>query len=252
MTPNPILKALSSMQANGVRCMLIGGQACVLYGAAEFTRDLDLLIFVDDANTDRLMAALSELDAKPIAIPDFDPELLARGHAVHFRCGAPGVDDLRIDLMSKLRGVDSFDELWARRATVTGNNGTIEMLGVQDLVCAKKTQRNKDWPMVERLVQADYCGHGESPLPWQISFWLREARTAEDLMEMAGRFPSEAALLADSRPALAAAILGDEDSTRQALFDEEQAERKADKAYWDPLKRELEQMRHAKLRAAGN
>ena len=36
------------------------------------------------------------------------------------------------------------------------------------------------------------------------------------------------------------------------LFEEEQAERKADKAYWEPLKRELEQMRHAKLRAAGN
>ena len=55
-----------------------------------------------------------------------------------------------------------------------------------------------------------------------------------------------------ARPALAAAILGDEDATRQALFDEEQAEREADKAYWEPLKRELEQMRHAKLRAAGN
>src|ERR1700757_3410913 len=40
---NPIRKVLSSMQAHRVRALLMGGQACVFYGAAEFSRDTDLL-----------------------------------------------------------------------------------------------------------------------------------------------------------------------------------------------------------------
>jgi hypothetical protein len=40
---SPILKALSSIRRSGARTLLMGGQACVFYGAAEFSRDLDLL-----------------------------------------------------------------------------------------------------------------------------------------------------------------------------------------------------------------
>lgn len=36
----------------------MGGQACVLYGAAEFSRDLDLAILPDPDNLDRLRRAL--------------------------------------------------------------------------------------------------------------------------------------------------------------------------------------------------
>ena len=85
----------------------MGGQACVFYGAAEFSRDVDLLILVDAENLGRIRVALDELQAAPIAVPTFDAEYLNRGHAVHFRCGAEGVAGLRIDLMSSLRGIAS-------------------------------------------------------------------------------------------------------------------------------------------------
>ena len=48
MIPNPILKVLSSMREHHVQCLLMGGQACVFYGAAEFSRDTDLAILADD------------------------------------------------------------------------------------------------------------------------------------------------------------------------------------------------------------
>lgn len=51
----------------------MGGQACVLYGAAEFSRDLDLALLPDPANLDRLEAALAELDAEVIAVPGREP-----------------------------------------------------------------------------------------------------------------------------------------------------------------------------------
>lgn len=41
---NPIHKVLSSMHKRQVRCLLMGGQACILYGAAEFSRDADLAV----------------------------------------------------------------------------------------------------------------------------------------------------------------------------------------------------------------
>jgi hypothetical protein len=47
----------------------MGGQACVLYGAAEFSRDTDLLILADAGNLKRLRQALAELGAEVIAVP---------------------------------------------------------------------------------------------------------------------------------------------------------------------------------------
>ena len=43
---SPILKALSSIRKSGAKTLLMGGQACVFYGAAEFSRDVDLLVLV--------------------------------------------------------------------------------------------------------------------------------------------------------------------------------------------------------------
>ena len=46
----------------------MGGQACVLYGAAEFSRDIDLAILADPHNLSRLDMALSDPKAEQIAI----------------------------------------------------------------------------------------------------------------------------------------------------------------------------------------
>lgn len=38
------------MRAHRVRALLMGGQACVWYGAAEFSRDTDFAILAEPAN----------------------------------------------------------------------------------------------------------------------------------------------------------------------------------------------------------
>ena len=60
----------------------MGGQACVFYGAAEFSRDTDFAILASPANLARLTAALAELQADLIAVPSFDIAYLRKGHAV--------------------------------------------------------------------------------------------------------------------------------------------------------------------------
>ena len=64
----------------------MGGQACVFYGAAQVSKDIDVLVLAEPENFTRLQAALADLQADRIAVPPFDPAALARGHAVHFRC----------------------------------------------------------------------------------------------------------------------------------------------------------------------
>src|ERR1700689_23914 len=100
LSQSPILKALSSIQRSGARTLLMGGQACVFYGAAEFSRDLDLLVLADATNLPKLVRALDALDTEVIAVPALEEWYLLRGHAVHLRCRREDVAGLRIDLMS--------------------------------------------------------------------------------------------------------------------------------------------------------
>ena len=44
MILSPIRKVLSSIAQYEVRALLMGGQACISYGAAEFSRDIDFAI----------------------------------------------------------------------------------------------------------------------------------------------------------------------------------------------------------------
>jgi hypothetical protein len=227
----------------------MGGQACVFYGAAEFSRDTDFALLADAANLERLDAALRELQASVIAVPPLSLEFLQHGHAVHFRCQHPEASGLRVDVMSKMRGVAEFTELWERRTTLQGADGTIyELMSLPDLVQAKKTQRDKDWPMIRRLVEADRVACRETPSPEQVRFWLREARTPELLVDLARQFPDAATALAKGvRPLLTAALRGDEAGVEAGLMEEERLERAADRAYWIPLKQELERLRHGPI-----
>ena len=156
MTLNPTLRALSSMRRNGVRTMLMGGQACVYYGAAEFSRDLDLLVLADPANLLCLRGALAELETKVIAVPELELRDLERGLAVHFRCFAAGIAGFRIDVMSVLRDMEPFEVLWNRRTVIESEGVEIDMLSLADLVRAKKTQGDQDWPMLRRLVDRSW------------------------------------------------------------------------------------------------
>jgi hypothetical protein len=246
---SPIPKVLSTMQAHGVQALLMGGQACVLYGAAEFSRDADFAILASPENLGRLSEALAELQAEVIAVPPFMVRYLERGHAIHFRCKHPDAAGMRVDVMARLRGVDPFPKLWARRTTWDLPEGfQIDSLSLPDLVRSKKTQRDKDWPMIRRLVEVSYDEGFSSPTPEQIAFWLAELRTPELIEECVRRFPDEARKAATTRAAVAAAVSLDAEGVRDALTAEEAREREMDRLYWEPLKSELETLRHRRIR----
>lgn len=227
----------------------MGGQACVFYGAAEFSRDTDLAILSSSENLAKLDNALTDLDAQVIAVPPFEAGYLRKGHAVHFRCNHPDALGMRVDVMTKMRGVDSFPKLWRRRTTISVNDSSIELMSLPDLVRAKKTQRDKDWPMVRRLVEVNYFANRENPTRDQVLFWFLELRTPELLIELAVGRGGLSPQLLRKRPLLKLAQAKNESLLADALQEEEKREREVDRQYWAPLKKELEILRHERVRS---
>ena len=79
-----------------------------------------------------------------------------------------------------------------------------------------------------------------------MAFWLRERRTPELLIDLARshrELAREITIMA--RPLLSAVIEEDEPAIENGLAEEERSERALDRAYWTPLKRELEELWHA-------
>jgi hypothetical protein len=242
-----IARVLSLIQKKQLRALVMGGQACVFYGAAEFSRDIDLALGLTPGDLRLFQEILDELQAECIAVPRFDAAVLQAGHAVHFRCHAPGAEGLRIDVMHSMRGVEPFETLWNRRTTLeTDGNLTINLMSLPDLVQAKKTQRDRDWPMIRRLIEADYHFRHVQASDAQWRFWLLEARTPELLVELAKTQPQLCASLAGERRLLHSALRGDLAEVESQLEAEQNRERILDREYWQPLKKELEHLRRTR------
>ncbi|OIN98813.1 hypothetical protein AUJ66_00195 [Candidatus Desantisbacteria bacterium CG1_02_38_46] len=246
MVQNPILKVLFTFQKFGVKSLLIGGQACIIYGAAEFSRDSDFVIFCNSENLAKLKKALRFLKARNIYLPPLKKEFLEKGHACHFRCYDKSVKNLRVDVISKLRGCDDFQKLWERRFSVRfSRNRTIEIIGLQDLAQSKKTQRDKDWLMLNRLIENDIFTTRKLSLE-KIKWWLYECRSSSKLIELARKNIDLAKECSIKRPLLKVAFKKDIPKLEKLLQNEELLEREKDRKYWELLRKELEMLRHKK------
>lgn len=241
MTPSSIRRVLSTFRRRRLKALLMGGQACILYGGAEFSRDVDFAVAVSPDNLRRLRSALQDLDAVPIFFPPLSAAALRRGHACHFRCRRKEVAGLRIDVMTRMRDAAPFAILWRRRNEVRiAGLGSVPVIALEDLVRIKKTQRDKDWLMLRRLVEADIMGRRWEADARRARYWLTEARTPALLVELARRYPALARQVSTRRPAARAALGRSEEAVARALLAEERAERVKDRRYWAPLRRELE------------
>ncbi len=149
-----------------------------------------------------------------------------------------------MDVMATMRGCDPFPELWQRRRRIRlPGIGVVNVLALPDLVQAKKTQRDKDWPMIRRLVETDYHSKSSRATSADACFWLMELRTPELLTQVVRDFPQPARRLEKRRPLLRHARQSRATRLRQMLMAEESRERRADRHHWLPLRHELAKLR---------
>jgi hypothetical protein len=156
LSPSPIRKALSLIRKSGARTLLMGGQACVFYRAAEFSRGLHLLVLADAENLASLQAAVGSLNAELIGAPPLNRAICCESTQCISGAAAPASPDCGSISWPRYEVCLVSLKPWERRTTIEIDAEPIDLLSIQDLVCAKKTPADKGWPMIRRLVEQRY------------------------------------------------------------------------------------------------
>jgi hypothetical protein len=125
-----------------VRYLLTGGVAANLHGSVRATRDVDVLVPRDLANTRRLLRALAELPYGIAAELDA-ADVVSKPFTI---VG----DDPRVDVLTAAGSV-TFDRAWPNRI-VRGIEGVrVPYVGLDDLIASKRTGRPFDQADIEAL-----------------------------------------------------------------------------------------------------
>jgi hypothetical protein len=133
-------KIFAALERNGVDYVAIGGIAANAHGSRRLTLDIDVMPEPDDANYQRLAAALDELDAPVTAVDsDFrslDPRDsfdLARAAVLKLPTAAGD-----LDVVNRAPGAPPYEELRKRAIEVRVRGTRIRVVSLDDLIAMKR------------------------------------------------------------------------------------------------------------------
>ncbi len=125
-----LIDVLAEFENFAVEYLVIGGWAVSTHAKPRFTKDLDLWIGTAPANLERAVQALAAFGAPR--------ELLLEAAQMtaeeFFFFGSPPA---RIDLLRSIPGV-IFEEAWPRRERARWDSLTVNLIGLNDLIAAKR------------------------------------------------------------------------------------------------------------------
>ncbi|HEY7673537.1 MAG TPA: hypothetical protein VIC71_15115 [Gammaproteobacteria bacterium] len=145
-------RILELLDEHRVEFIVVGGVAAVLHGAPVTTFDIDTLVKVDAQNADRLLAALTALDARyrehsgPIRPTKED--VMAGGHLLLMTNAGP------LDVLGFIGQNRRYDDVAEKTSSVRIGSLPIRVLNLETLIEEKKALgRDKDLAVV-RLLEA--------------------------------------------------------------------------------------------------
>lgn len=121
---------IESLNGIGARYLIVGAHAVAFHARPRATKDLDLLIEPTRANAERVLAAIRGFLGSDLGIQLED--LTAPGRIVQL-----GVAPSRIDLLSRIAGVQDFAAAWERRVDSVFGEVPAHYLSLEDLIQAK-------------------------------------------------------------------------------------------------------------------
>jgi hypothetical protein len=148
MAVNPDFRELfSALNAAEARYLVVGAYAVIHYTDPRYTKDLDIWVEPCAENAARVLRALRAFGA-PVA--DLTTANLCDPDMV-FQIG---IEPNRVDILMGLEGLE-FSSAWPRAENVTYGGEPIRVLGLDDLLLAKRAAgRPQDRLDVERLEHA--------------------------------------------------------------------------------------------------
>ncbi len=129
-------RILEVLDRHGVEFVIVGGVAAVLQGAPITTFDIDTLVKLDESNADKLMAALTVLEARfrehAHFIAPTREDLLAGGHLLMMtNCGP-------LDVLGFIGNQKKYEDLADAITAITIGNLSVQVLELEELINQKK------------------------------------------------------------------------------------------------------------------
>ncbi|NOT32019.1 MAG: hypothetical protein HOP15_16355 [Planctomycetes bacterium] len=122
---------IAALNAHDVRHLIVGAHAVAFHATPRAT-NLDIYLGPEEGNATRALAALRAFfggaDLEYSVANLTDPNMVIQ----------LGVAPVRIDLLTSLDGVSSFDEAWDRRVDAGYGPVAAHYLGLEDLIAAKE------------------------------------------------------------------------------------------------------------------
>lgn len=144
-TPTDFLALLKVLRSHGVDFIVVGGVGAVLHGAPVSTFDLDVVHSRDDANIERLLGALEELESYYRAQPERRlrpgaPHLSSPGHQLLMTRFGP------LDLLGAVGRSHDYTALLPHSVEMLIGQGVhVRVLNLETLIAVKEeTAGDKD------------------------------------------------------------------------------------------------------------
>ena len=137
MEQDALLKVLARFQAEGVRYVLVGGQAVRLNGFVRATEDIDILLPSSVDNGCRVIRALQFLPSSKELLPEWFE--VPPGEPENIRIA----DDLVIDLLFAANG-QTYESLLDHIRLLSVDGVEVRTLDIEGLLKTKTDYREKD------------------------------------------------------------------------------------------------------------
>lgn len=123
---------------------MIGGYAVGHYGHSRSTNDIDIFTAGDEANANRMVAALIDFG---FGKGEVSAEMFTKQDSLVVM----GVEPMAVDILNYCKGV-SFEDAYARRSIVDDDGLEVSIISLEDLLINKRAvARLKDQADVEYL-----------------------------------------------------------------------------------------------------
>jgi hypothetical protein len=245
-----------SFDRETVEYLLIGGQATVIYGAADFTQDVDIWVRPDAKNFARLLRSLAACRARVHKLtPPLTLFWARRGHGFHFLIPTRQWR-VPLDVLARPPRVGSFGAARKRARVENTDWGQVPVVAEEDLVLLKRTNRPEDYAIISRLAMLRIAKI-QDPSRSLVAWAAANAFSAEDLAELTNRFgkwlrPGDGVAPKATERFLARRKKGIEISASDLAFAERELLRAmmrfidAGRAYWIPRLQDLRELRTAR------
>lgn len=135
---------IQSLNANGVKYLVVGGFAVAYHGYPRYTKDIDFWIWASPENAPRMLEAIRDFGFGTLGLTKED--FLNSANIVQI-----GQEPNRIDLILDLEGLD-FEECFQQRIEAIFEGVTIHFIDLHNLIKSKQAAgRRKDLADVEEL-----------------------------------------------------------------------------------------------------